>query len=463
MQIHTLRRLLQRHGVNLEEVLSSDVMQTESFVPLFVDSHRQIDKLVDLLVEKSNDDTKQVWLKWFLGISDDREIDLKQRGILENPDKILLENAILAYCVANDPVSVLTEFFYKEKDDIEGCISKWRPKDESGNDVLARIDARASTARTRAAVFAQDDAIALDYMEGRERARLAALEMARALGFTVRESLVRDDVETLIARFSPFLAAIQDDPSADRLLRGLVECARMLEHILTFTVSFYLLIPDFVENSSTGLVKLSPREYSRRLTLGPLFEEFRSICTGLQKGRPELGFRKRRIDGTKKHFATLERFVNLRNRDIHPPSIESEMVTLNASQRLELLHKVLEFFEWLGKPGQEASELGRITPAVLHLNLVTTNRCGITTVHYKLSHRVGEGSPKEITLYTAQPVAGAPGVFYGLPRPDKCMTFGGTGTRHTGRRGALWVDPILFAADAFDSWTGANPAEGADS
>jgi hypothetical protein len=455
----TLRALLSRHGGIDASGPQTDLMHVESFVPLFINSHRKIDQLVDLLIDKTEVKTQAHWLRWFLGSEDDATVEATCAAMTPARRKVLLENAILAYCVAHDPVSMLQEYFYREPGDIEDCIAAWVPVKKNGTNTLRELDKRAQAFRARASVFLAKDELFLDDQQRRERARLAAIEMALVLGFSVRESTVREDVEHVQARCAPFVRDIIEHPSPDALMRGLIECAKMLENVLRFTNEFYRCIPHFTEISATGLPNPHARERKRKPTLGPLLREFGSICSSLKDGRIVEGFGTRTLPGLEQQLETLDRFVNLRNDICHDPHelkryLEQELTPLSTAERVALLRKVPEFFEWLQHPAGDASEVGRIAPAVLHLNLVTTNRCGITTVQYLLRHEEGERSPKEITLYTTQPVAAAPGVFYGLPRPDKCMVFGLSGSQYAVRRGALWVDPILFGAEAFDLWTG---------
>jgi hypothetical protein len=455
----TLRALLSRHGAIDSSAPRTDLMHVESFVPLFINSHRKIDQLVDLLIEKTEVKTQTHWLKWFLGSEDSAAVEATCAAMTPARRKVLLENAILAYCVAHDPVSMLQEYFCREPGDIEECIAAWVPVKENGIDTLRELDQRAAAFRARASVFLAKDAIFLDDQQRRERARLAAIEMARVLGFAVRESTVREDVEHVQARCAPFVRDVIEHRSPDTLMRGLIECAKMLEKVLRFTNEFYRCIPHFTEISATGLPASNSRDQKRRPTLGSLLREFGAICSRLNEGKIADGFGTRTLPGLQQQLATLDRFLNLRNETCHEPDdlkkyLEQELTPLSTAERISLLRKVPEFFEWLQHPAGEHSEVGRIAPAVLHLNLVTTNRCGITTTQYLLRHEEGERSPKEITLYTTQPVAAAPGVFYGLPRPDKCMVFGLSGSEHSMRRGALWVDPILFGAEAFDVWTG---------
>jgi hypothetical protein len=212
----------------------------------------------------------------------------------------------------------------------------------------------------------------------------------------------------------------------------------MLEEVLGFVLAFYHLARLYDPSLATGMPSdAAVPTLAGNPTLGMLVKEFRTLCESLSSGPAitSIGVRKA-LRGANKKLPDIQRFTRYRNKEIHATDLsEADFHHLSWKDQIGLLRDISTFFNWLVEPLPGDSN-ARMYPAVLHLNLLTTNRCGITSVKYVLKGEDGSDL-NSITLYTAQPVAAAPGVFYGVPHQD----------RYTPQ---LWVDPVLFAADAFE-------------
>jgi hypothetical protein len=104
-----------------------------------------------------------------------------------------------------------------------------------------------------------------------------------------------------------------------------------------------------------------------------------------------------------------------------------------------LVAKFLDFLSWLKDPSNRDSNRDRIYPAVLHLNVLTMNQCGITSIKYNLTETAArDDEQRSIRLYTRQPLARFAGTFYGLPNQDKSQE-------------DLWIDPVLIPTTIFPS------------
>jgi hypothetical protein len=446
-RLSEIRQLLVQIGTPFAAV-EAESFQFRTFIPLFAHSHQKLDRVVDLLMRHTDETTRRRWVSWFLrkrlGPENESLTSADQLRLNDDvnrvlrEDSVVVENAILARCVEFDPVSVLVDYFQHEERDIKPRINELCPLDENGEVTIAHIDRLASAATNRLRRLWVGSPAELERREAIERGRLAGIEVAKALGFPIRETRVRDDINTLNGRLVNLISRAQETQDGNAMLRGIVECARMIEEVLGFVLAFYYLAGRYDPSLATGMpADAAVPTLAGRPTLGRLLRDFRTLCASLSAGAgiASIGARKALLDADTK-LPEIHQFTKHRNQEIHASELrEADFAHLSWGERITLLRAICTFFDWLVEPAPGHSN-ARIYPAILHLNLLTTNRCGITSVRYVLKGEDGSDL-NSITLYTAQPVAAAPGVFYGVPHQD----------RYTPQ---LWVDPVLFAADAFE-------------
>lgn len=409
----------------------------ESFIPLLVQNYARMDDLVDLIMKGANNETKSDWMHWYL-----------QKGARAEPtaaeiqralgDDTLVENAILAYALEYDPIVLLKDYFESEREDIRDCIRLLDPAD--AEKILNGIDTRVERVRERIEPMFVHGEHELKKLLRDHRARFASIEVAYLLGFKIRHVAVRDSIEDYADRVADFYGYIMEHPDEERIDRGLVQCCIVGEEVLEFLHLYYRAIEGFDRASDTGLSITSRTILDEEAAevkgkgLGTLIRLFKQLCQRFECGLPHLGSRRQLCDDAEPHIKMLERLNLWRNRggEVH----RSPTLRLTIGERIDLVRDVALFLQWLRRPNENRpGTFERIYPAVLQLNVLTTNRCGVTSVKYVL--RESSEGTDSIRLYTQQRVSGIAGVFYGLPVQ--------------GRGNAeLWVDPILFAADAFE-------------
>jgi hypothetical protein len=410
--------------------------EIESFIPVITRTYNQMDELLDLIMAKASNKRKYNWLEWYLA-----------KGAREKPkptevrramrDKTRVENAIVAYALEYDPIVLLTEYLQYETDDIEDWIKKLEPRDHEMT--LARIDDSVRTFEQRVEPIYVHGEQKLRHLAKEHRARMAAVEIAHLLKFNIRHVTVRQSIEDYADRLADFYGHVVDHPDDERIDRGLKQSCIICEEVLEFIHLFYKAVDGFEMASDTGLGitarSILQKEAStvRNRGLGHLIGCFDRLCTRYEHGLPHLGQRRQLRKDAAPHLKTLTRLNEWRNRsgEIH----RNPTLSLTTGQRLDLLRDVVGFLQWLRKPNtNRPGTFERICPAVLQLNVLTTNRCGVTSVKYVLRE---SNDNEAVRLYTQQRVAGIAGVFYGLPIPGK-------------GNAELWMEPVLFAADAFE-------------
>jgi ribosomal protein L12E/L44/L45/RPP1/RPP2 len=410
-------------------------------------AHRRLPDLTSFIVAFADDGTKEKWVREYLLSSwgkQPSEDDIK-RALR---DKNLVEDAIVAGCVERDPIEVMTHYFSVEGKDIEDCLTRFDPSGAPAT--IAAIKQRVMNfAEKLKPIWVETAESTLEMRLIGERARLAALEVARALGFRVKDVEVRETISEHISRVRRFIDSLYNFGLDDQR-KGAIHCAVVCEEILKFTIAFYRAVEYFDFRFESGIsptdaTSLANDDHTikrvRGQTLGRVLNEFHHLCAAYARGKqpPMLGDRGWMLEGLEQHCGKLEdqndrakqrspmwAFIEWRNKAVHHPD------ELSPDDDLEsLLKGVLSFLEWMRRPGRTGAT--QVYPAILHLNVLSTNRCGITTVKYELWERNSSG----VALYTHQPISATAGVFYGMPRHE----------RSTKR---LWMDPVLFGSEVIE-------------
>lgn len=433
-----LAEVAQRVGISTADTEDAAPVETvETFIPLLSDNYSHMQELLDLVYKNANQKTKHDWVEQFL-----------KKGALENPsksavraamrDRSQVENAILGLCLEDDPVTLLADYFERESEDEDLCLTQLAREQTPA--VLKTIDDAVRVARDRIEPLHVGTDQELDRLLRNHRARLVAFEVARLLGFHVRNVVVRDAVEDYIDRLKVFLRVVGEHPDEDRVNRGVMHSFRMCEEALGFIFLFHRAASSFDSSSPTGLSIESRstllEDAQKKRGLGQWIGKFQQLCEKYERGIGSLGSRRNLASSARPRIVALNELNAVRNTIYaHGQHMRDPPPMPSIRDRLKLLDSVLRLLEWLRKPYPERpGTFNRIYPAVLHLNVLTMNRCGVTTVRYILRGRKED----EIRLYTQQPVSTSAGVFYGIPAEGK-------------GNADLWVDPVLFAADAFEA------------
>ncbi|MGZ5440741.1 MAG: hypothetical protein ACXW5U_01250 [Thermoanaerobaculia bacterium] len=442
-----LKRLGALVGYSIKRrTLRIEIPHAESVIPLLTDTHPQMSDLAELLREKAEDNTiAEKWLLPFLRTERGPDITIED-AIAELGNTILVDNAIIRRCLEKDPITVVTEYLIREPGDALDCMRRLTSRDEADK-LYAQVERRASGLRKRLnPLFPYEDhRELLDKRHNEYRAELAAREIARLLKFRIVDQDAHESIDDYIERVSAF-AEYVDDPDANsgKIAWGLFKCAPILHDVLRFVIQFYTAITYYDPRWEDGVGQRKRPELASKLAkirnapFGQAIDHFQA-----------LGARDDVTRSVAEHLgrdlwdrAKCERFTIFlhsfrkwtRNREAH----EQEELPEGVDARSDL-SQILEFLRWLQRPTDDDAHRERIYPAVLHLNVITTNQCGVTSVRYGLSERATPHAKPviaPITLYTQQPLGHLAGVFYGLPNQDKSQ-----------RR--LWIDPILIPTNVF--------------
>ena len=432
----TLRRLASVFGVPGWEVPGPNQESLpQSVLPLFAESYPTLNRLAKKLFLESDTETRKVlWI--------DHQDEEGNDGAR---DEITVTNAIIHKCLDQDPISVLQQYFVEQPHDpIE--FFRWVQNDDKAvQATIAEIENEAKTYDSRLRAYYMGESIE-DIREhiNRVRSRLVAKRLVKLLGFPVIEERRNDDLtdfERWIKVFSNQLATM-DSIDMGKAHFGLMQFARDIETLLWTIILFYKSISCYCPNESDGLDDSGRREihiFARQLAdskagLGKRI----GILVALNKDDRLLGkiqdYLGRNaiwpeITGNE-HIDTLNRLNELRNR-----YIAHGKEYLRIRDIIDITDRLIEFIRWLGNASpNSASGSWRIYPAILGLDVITTNSCGIVSMRYRLNEiRRDLQIPRKITLYTSQPLSFASGTYYGLPHNGRVM--------HD-----LWVDPVLISS-----------------
>ncbi len=411
-----------------------------SFIPAMSQTYPNIDSLIRLL-SKHAGDSRQEWVKQYLTKA---AIKPTRRAL---NDTTIIGNAILSACLEKDPVEVLASHFETHRDD-QNRYLRDLARDRC-TAILDQIESDTKLIRVKHNLLRTASNEDFERGIAAYRARLVAIEVAQLVGFRVKNVVVRESIEEYIGRLADFITAIEARTDAKRALSGLKDAFFVCERVLAFIELFHCAAELFTLEAPHGFSGEGERVLAscatKSLMFGRRINEFQHLLGRYERyGIGILGQRPNITRLAEPHVKVLRTLADWRNEQEHPKEnfIPSPMKPRDA---IQLLRSILGFLEWLQKPvGRRQGSSERLYPAILHLNVLTTNRCGLTTVTYLLR---GKKEADIVRLYTRQPVSGAVGVFYGLPVLSQATT-------------ELWVDPVLLAADAFE---GCMPESGSGS
>lgn len=405
----------------------------ESVVPLFADTHPQMCALAQLVQKKANPDTIARLLVPFLEMELRRDVDHAEARTHAS-DTLLVENAIIRQCIEHDPIAVLKTYLENEPGDIIECLALLTGSDAHAADVYNSLRSRSKDLRNRLEPLYADPMHkdAIDRQVDSYAAQIAAKEIARLLGFRIVEQHAREPVDAYISRvaaFEEYVAGRRRD--LVKVAGGLLECSKIAHEVLVFLIQFYTALkyyaPEYEDGIDTKRKTAFSSEMARisRLNFNAATKAFAKlrIDEGVTRAvRSHLNRPMWNEGAMRGHVEALDELRrDWRNEYAHRPGVID-----TDGQRL--VAKFLDFLKWLQDPGRTRTHRDRIYPAILHLNVLTMNQCGITSVKYGLTEA---GHDSAIRLYTRQPLANVAGVFYGLPNQDKAQD-------------DLWLDPVLF-------------------
>lgn len=409
----------------------------ESVVPLFADTHPQMCALAQLVQKKANPDTIARLLVPFLKAELGRDVDHAEART-HAADTLLVENAIIRQCIEHDPIAVLKTYLENEPGDIIECLALLTSSDERATELYNSLRARTKDLRNRLEPLYADamHKEAIEKQVDAFAAQIAAKEIARLLGFRIVEQHAREPVDAYISRvaaFEEYVAGRRRD--LVKVAGGLLECSKIAHEVLAFLIQFYSALKFYAPEYEDGIdAKRRPAfkaEMSRiaRFSFDKATKSFEKLRTDdaiSQAVRTHLNRPMWSENAMRTHVDALNELRrDWRNEYAHRPGV----IDTDAQR---LVSKFLDFLKWLQDPARTRTHRDRIYPAILHLNVLTMNQCGITSVKYGLTET---GHDRAIRLYTRQPLANVAGVFYGLPNQDKAQD-------------DLWLDPVLFPTNA---------------
>jgi hypothetical protein len=379
------------------------------------------------------------------------------KKMLESPDgDIFFANEIIRKCLAEDPVSVIEDYFNREPEDPKTYIDELSDSPQSAQATERRIreacDRHAEMVRPFFCLRQHETKLQEHLRE--YEARLAAQRVVKLMGFDIVEVTHEEDVMSYVKRaqaFREYLEHGREQVRSSMTNEGLLACAKAAEGILGFLYRFYRILPYFDPCEQTGV---SPKALSvlekasaktQRQGFGTLIGMFR----GLERVQ-EITEATERLLGRSgvwpsgsedKPFAALNELNKQRNHMAHrgnpenPPSEWSD---------LELVQGYQSFLDWLlepmgvggvVRPADSGAYAHRIYPAIVALNLQTETRSGITSLRYIL--RDAHDGRREVMLYTMQRVS-VKSCYYGLPHAK-------TDSR------SLWNNPVLIQTDVLSA------------
>jgi hypothetical protein len=423
--------------------LRIDIPQNESVVPLLADSHPQMSDLAELLREKADDKTiAEKWILPFLRAERGNQITLDD-AYEEIRNTVVVDNAIIRRCLEADPITVLTEYLVSEPHDTMDCLLRLTTGVEA-QAIYAAIQQQTAklTNRLRPMYPFDEHDATLEERLKEYRAGLAARAIAGLLKFRIVEQHAHEAIDDYIQRVESF-AEYAADPQAEtsKIAQGFLQCGNLIHAAARFVIQFYTALTFYDPRRQDGISERRRSELAAevkrtgRLPFAKVISEFRKLGENdaiTSKVEEHLG---RELWDRRRCWALVD-FLNsfrlARNEVAHDSLPTGLDVT-------HYISGVIAFLKWLQCPTADDTHRQRIYPAVLHLNVITMNQCGITSVRYGLTERPtsgGRAAVGPITLYTQQPLAHFAGVFYGLPNHDKSQR-------------ALWIDPVLIPTNVF--------------
>ena len=436
-----LRILAEIIGVDdhFGEIIKPDGMSKEmgqSILPLFADTYPAMTRLASKLWECSEEQTRiDLWV--------DPTVSSEEAYTLAN-DAIYITNAIIKKCIEADPITVLENFFYYEPKDFKQYLKHLVTKSEEIKKIHKEIeeDVKKHIDEFRKFVYRDQD-IRLNEMKRKWRAQLRAKTMAKLIGFSVIETTTDKPLGTYVENvmaFSRLLYKQKQGIREDVLRDGILECCTMAENILRFLIKFYLCVPYFVETSkgidinSLEEIQTNINKTIERKGLGQLIGLFRKVgknedikkLLSTKLDRPSIW----REGSHTEHFTFLNELNTWRNERVHGRSPG------NWADTDTFIDSYLRWLDWLG--GNPRIGEFCIYPVILNLKVISTNRCGITTLQYAFQEIIKgrEVEKGETKLYTRQQLS-AELYYYALPHMTKTHP-------------DIWVEPLLISSDVLN-------------
>jgi hypothetical protein len=426
-------------GAPIDEVLP------QSFMPLFAQSYPEMNRLAQRLYQKSSHATRsKLWVEPAVGD------EHRAHKLLSN--EVYVTNAIIKQCMDRDPVSVMEAYFLHEPAEIDRYFTYLVHDATERRRLRQQIRTRVSEYKNDLFPFYcqsehQDE---LSDLVDRYRARLVAQRVVQLSGFPIIENVAQEGLNDYIRRtrtFYSYLDSYEEVPDAAKVREGLLACSRAAEAILKTMILFYQSLrwyrhdhQDSIDEVGVSLLNKC-KEGLRWATFGQLVCRVQQIdndrevrerlesLLGRERLWPERGHQHALAAVSELHqWNALKDLKSWRDEQVHrrPGPIE---------KAARLVKGFLEFLDWLQDALRQPGQNWQIFPALLSLNLVTRNSCGISSIKYTLvSHDTG--SKHHITLYTKQPLSVTSGSFFGLPHLNKTIK-------------DHWVDPVLIPSGLF--------------
>jgi hypothetical protein len=374
-------------------------------------------------------------------------LDRKQE-IINN--EVFLTNAIIHKCLDEDPINVLQQYFMEEPHDAVEYFRWVLPDENAVHNVMEEINKETDRYKSRLLAFYlidQDENIR-DQVR-KFRARTIAKRLVKLLGFPIAEEQLMEDITDFERRVKAFNFYLATSEALDfyKARQGLSECTKDIEVLLGAIILFYNAARYYNPDEPSGLTVIGRDDvlnYAQRIKKLGLGQKIGAI-NELNKDGVLLGTIQKylgrasiwpRISG-EFHLETLNMLNEIR---INKGLAHRERESLLIKEIIEITDRLVRFIHWLSNAEPDsASGKWRIYPAILGLDVITTNSCGIVSMKYRLNEiKQDKSVSRKITLYTSQPLSFDSGTYYGLPHCGRAL--------HD-----LWVDPVLISAKSVPS------------
>jgi len=414
----------------------------QSVMPLFADSYPTLIRLAHKLVNSADHSMREsLWVDPSNFLSSERKEE-----IINN--EVFLTNAVIHKCLDEDPINVLQQYFMEEPHDAMEYFRWVLPDEGAVKKVMEEVNVGTDRYKAKLRAFYlvdQDDNIR--DQARKFRARLIAKRLVQFLGFPIAEEHLMEDITDFQRRIKAFNYYLATSETVDwnKAKQGLSECTKEIEVLLGAIILFYYAARHYNPEEPSGLSILGRDDalsFGQSLSTFGLGQKIGALSE-LNKDPTLLNMIQKYLgrtsiwpsDSGKFHLETLNMLNHIR---IEKGLAHQERESLLLNDIIGITDRLVQFIHWLSSAEPDsATGKWRIYPAILGLDVITTNSCGIVSMKYRLKEiKQDKSVSRKITLYTSQPLSFDSGTYYGLPHSGRALY-------------DLWVDPVLISAKNF--------------
>lgn len=406
-----------------------------SYMPLFAGSFPAMQRLINLLWDETEYETKQSLWPWSNDLGRHCLVKSeKEKNLRENEEAI--KNQILFDCIERSPLTVLLDVGRKEGIcELPGYVSTLSEEDEI-EDRLTSLEERWVTLADKRGLKKDDDRDAL-------RNQVYSIEVARLLGFPVHDMSAYTNIEyymnILTKEIKNTTGRFEGGYGESLVRRTLLNLEQIYREMIIFYEYIYAR---YIQRSFNESAWEETRQGVRKLTLGSLHNRFRTLNNKFEKS----GMLTNRIWGANGicNFRTYGKII----KEGHPGGdmIGWRNTFSHSGETLEIVGELsskecIEVLQWILKAMNFLADCHfRIFPYKLTFTVFSHTHQGIRTCHYvtdlsDLAAPVNENSCKvgDTKIYTDTDIDFTK-VYYCLPHRRRSL-------------GSVWVNPLLIPMD----------------